>query len=403
MKKIPFLTILLASALLISCSHPTAAPLSASATPAGTSTPAYMSCTILHIPATPPALGADFGDRGHISGPTDAPVTIVVFSDYQCPACAFLAASLKQIRLVHTEDVRLIYINTPLSSRDKDALSTQAVEAAAMQGKFWEMHDLLFEKLAEWSSLSPEAFVAWVSQQAASLGLDQKKFQVDFQGKEVADHLHKVVQSSTDPSISPPILFVNSTTRYAGLADAASLDSVIRMEALSPRQFSTCPSWIINPLKQYLVTLHTIKGDVVIQLFPDKAPMAVDNFVSLARAGWYDGITFYKMIPEFLVMSGDPSETGMGNPGYLFKTETSTGLRFDKPGLVAMDNSGRDTNGSRFLITLAPAPQLNDQFTIFGKVLSGLEVLSSLSPRDPRPGIFLPPGDKLLQVNVEER
>ncbi len=95
-----------------------------------------------------------------------------------------------------------------------------------------------------------------------------------------------------------------------------------------------------------------------IQLFPDKAPLAVNNFVSLARRGWYDGITFYKMLPGFLVSTGDPSETGMGNPGYLFKTEISTNFFFDQPGLVAMDNSGPDTNGSRFLITLAPAAQL---------------------------------------------
>lgn len=361
-----------------------------------------MPCTLLHFPATPEALGAEFGDRGHAAGPANAPVTIVVFSDYQCPACAFLDVSLKQIRLTHAADVRVIFVNTPLSDRDKDAFATQAVEAADLQGKFWEMHDLLFEKQAEWSALTPAAFESWSVQQAAGLGMDPVQFQLDFKGKTVADRLQRSIRSSTSQSISPPMFFVNSNSRYTGLADFASLDTVVRMEALSARQFTSCPAWVIDPLKQYVATLHTAKGDVVIQLFPDKAPLAVNNFVSLAQKGWFDGITFYKMLPGFLVMTGDPSETGLGNPGYLFKTEISTSLHFDRPGMVAMDNSGPDTNGSRFLITLAPAAQLYGQYTMIGKVLSGMEVLSTLTPRDPKPGLYLPPGDSLINISIQE-
>jgi cyclophilin family peptidyl-prolyl cis-trans isomerase/predicted DsbA family dithiol-disulfide isomerase len=361
-----------------------------------------MACTLLHFTATPEALGAEFGDRGHAAGSPNAPVTIVVFSDYQCPACAFLDVSLKQIRLTHATDVRVIFVNTPLSDRDKDAFATQAVEAADLQGKFWEMHDLLFEKQAEWSALTPAAFESWAVQQAAGVGMDRVQFQTDFKGKTVADRLQQSIRSSTSQPISPPILFVNSNSRYTGLADFASLDTVVRMEALSARQFTSCPVWVIDPLKQYVATLHTAKGDVVIQLFPDKAPLAVNNFVSLAQKGWFDGITFYKMLPDFLVMTGDPSETGMGNPGYLFKTEISTSLHFNQPGMVAMDNSGPDTNGSRFLITLAPAAQLYGQYTVIGKVLSGMEVLSVLTPRDPKPGIYLPPGDSLINISIQE-
>jgi cyclophilin family peptidyl-prolyl cis-trans isomerase/predicted DsbA family dithiol-disulfide isomerase len=361
-----------------------------------------MPCTLLHNPATPVALGAEFGDRGHIAGPVDAPVTIVVFSDFQCPACAFLAASLKQIRLTHTTDARIIYVNIPIPSRDKDALATQVVEAADLQGKFWEMHDFLFERLSEWSGLTPAAFETWIIQQVASIGLDPAKFQGDFKGKIVAERLQRTIQSSASQAISPPILFVNSTARYTGLADFSSLDTVVRMEALSARQFSSCPTWVINPLKQYIATLHTGRGDVEIQLFPDKAPMAVDNFVSLARNGWYDHITFYRKVPDLLVMTGDPSETGMGNPGYLFGTEISSSLHFDRPGLVCMDNSGPGTNGSRFFITLAPAAQFDGQYTVIGMVLSGMNVLTALAPRDPKPGITLPPGDGLISVTIQE-
>jgi peptidyl-prolyl cis-trans isomerase A (cyclophilin A) len=102
-------------------------------------------------------------------------------------------------------------------------------------------------------------------------------------------------------------------------------------------------------------------------------------------------------------MTGDPSETGLGNPGYLFRTEMAAGLRFDQPGMVAMDNDGADTNGSRFFITLASNPQWNGQYTIIGQVLSGLDILSALTSRNPQPGIVLPPGDELIRVTIEER
>jgi cyclophilin family peptidyl-prolyl cis-trans isomerase/protein-disulfide isomerase len=409
MKKSPSLFTLLTSAFilvscLISCSgapvtHPSASP----ETPKPASTPTVMPCTVLHVPVTPEALGAEFGDRGHMAGPAGAPVTIVVFSDYQCPACAYLAASLKKIRTDHPTDMRLVYINTPLAERDKDALAVQAAEAADLQGKFWEMNDLLFEKQAEWSALAPGEFAAWATQRAAGLGMDAARFQADFQGEVVAGRLQQAVQASGSPSILPPVLFVNSTSPYSGLADFASLDAVVRMEALTARQFSACPPWGIDPLRQYVATLHTAKGDAVVQLYPDKASLAVNNFVFLARQGWYDGVTFYRVLPNLLAATGDPSETGMGNPGYLFETEIPAGLRFDQPGMLAMDNSGPNTNGSRFFVTLASHAELNGQYTIFGRVLSGLEVFSALAPRDPQPGVFLPPGDELINVTIEER
>jgi len=411
MHKILFGFFLLAFALiLVSCTPASPAGLSTQPSPpvvtpayAATSTPAAMPCTVLHVPATPAALAAQLGDRAHATGPANAPVAIVVFSDYQCPYCALLAARLHLILQAHPNDVRLVYVNTPLSDRDKDALATQAVEAADLQGKFWEMHNLLSDKQAEWSALSPAAFQAWVVQQSARLGLDSAKFQADFNGKTVADRLKQALQSTAAQPIVPPLMFINGTSPYTGLADFASLDSVVRMEALTARQFSDCPSWVIDPLKQYIATLHTSKGDVVIQLLPDKAPQAVNTFVTLARSGWYNGITFYKVLPDFLAMTGDPSDTGMGNTGYLFQTEISASLHFDVAGVVAMDNSGPNTNSGRFFITLAPAEQLYGLYTVFGKVLSGLPALSTLAPRNPQPGVVLPSGDGLINVTIAEK
>ena len=362
-------------------------------------------CFLLHYPVTPEsAMGAQFENRGHIIGPADAPVTIIAFSDYQCLPCAFLAASLRQVRLAHANDVRLIYLHAPQNDRDKDILAIQAVEAADLQGEFWTMHDLLFEKQAEWSALAPADFESWAASQATGLGMNSVRFQSDFNGPEVADRLKLSTKSIAGVQpFSPPLLFINSSKPYTSLADFASLDMVVRLDALTARQFSACPAGSVDPLKQVIVSFQLDKGYVVLQLFPEKAPQAVNNFIFLARSGWYDNITFYRVLPGLRVMSGDPSGTGLGNPGYLFTTEIPAGSHFDKPGMLAMDNDGPDTNGSRFFITLAPAPQLDDQYTIFGQVLSGLEILSSLTPRNPQPGVYLPPGDVLIKVTLEER
>ncbi len=393
--------------ILVSCSpapaivNPT--PL-ATPTPGPTATPASIPCTLLHFPVTPEAtLGAGFEGRVHVSGPADAPVTIIAFSDYQCLPCAFLAASLRQIRLAHPNDVRLIYLHAPQTDHDKDNLAIQAVEAADLQGKFWEMHDLLFEKQAEWSALAAADFEAWAAAQAAGLSMEVARFRSDFEGPAVADRLQQAIQSAGVQPFAPPRLFVNSSSPYTGLADFASLDTVVRLDAMTVRQFSACPLESIDPLKQYIITLHTAKGDVVLQLYPEKAPQAVNNFIFLARSSWYDGITFYRVLPGNRVMTGDPSETGLGNPGYLFETEIAPSLTFNQPGMVALDNDGPGTNGSRFFITLVPAPQLDGQYTIFGQVLSGLDILSALTARDPQPGIVLPPGDELISVIIEER
>jgi len=403
------IAILVSVFILVSCAPApaTAHPVfMATPTPESTAMSASMPCTLLHFPVTPEtALGAGFEGRGHVSGKVDAPVTIIAFSDYQCLQCAYLAASLKQIRLTHSNNVRLIYLHAPQMERNKDNLAIQVVEAADLQSKFWEMHDLLFEKQVEWSVLAPADFEAWATTQAAGLGINATQFHSDVEGPVVADRLQQALQFTAGvlQPFAPPLLFINNLSPYTSLADFASLDKVVRMYALTARQFSACPPWSIDPLKQYILTLHTDKGDVVLQLLPEKAPQAVNNFVFLARSGWFNDITFYSVLPDGRVMTGDPSETGLGNPGYLFETEIATGLRFDQPGMLAMDNDGPDTNGSRFFITLGSNAQWNGQYTIFGQVLSGLDILSALTARNPQPGIMLPPGDELISVTIEER
>jgi cyclophilin family peptidyl-prolyl cis-trans isomerase len=288
--------------------------------------------------------------------------------------------------------VRLIVRYLPDARFDKSALSMQAAEAAHLQGRFWEMYSLLFAKQPEWYSLDPADFPAWVREQVEGLGLDAAQFEADFSGEQVGARVQQAIQQAGDITYLPPLLYINSTSPYNGMADASSLDQMVRLAMLEGRKFHNCPRWSIDPSRQYILTLHTSSGDVVSQLYPEKAPLAVNNFVFLAREGWYDDITFHRVEAGFVIQSGDPSGTGYGNPGYYFVSEAAPGLSFDRPGLVAMANAGRDTNGSQFFITYAPAPQLDGQFTIFGQVLTGLDVLEGLSA-----------GDLLLSVTVEER
>ena len=141
----------------------------------------------------------------------------------------------------------------------------------------------------------------------------------------------------------------------------------------------------------------------MLQLYADKAPIAVNSFIFLARQGWFDGVTFHRVISGFMAQSGDPTGSGRGNPGYLFKNEIDPALKFDQPGVLAMANSGPDTNGSQFFITFAPQPSLDGQYTIFGRVLSGMDVLESLTLRDPETNPSLAPGDKILSVEITEK
>ncbi len=169
-----------------------------------------------------------------------------------------------------------------------------------------------------------------------------------------------------------------------------------------PKQWSSPPPMTIDPAKQYFAVLKTEKGDIRIQLFADKAPQTVNNFVFLARQGFYDNTTFHRVIPGFMAQGGDPTGTGSGGPGYRFADEFHPDLKHDSEGILSMANAGPNTNGSQFFITYAPQPHLDGRHAVFGKVVSGMDVLKALTPRDPRTNPTFS-GDRLLTVVIEER
>jgi len=147
-------------------------------------------------------------------------------------------------------------------------------------------------------------------------------------------------------------------------------------------QYSVPPERI-DATKRYFATVKMAQGgEFVIQLRADKAPITVNSFVFLACKGYFNGVTFHRVLEGFMAQGGDPTGTGMSGPGYEFVNEDSD-LTFDKEGVVAMANAGRDTNGSQFFITFGPADFLNGGYTIFGQVVQGMDVVNGITRRDP--------------------
>ena len=158
----------------------------------------------------------------------------------------------------------------------------------------------------------------------------------------------------------------------------------------------------IDPTKSYFAVIHTDKGDLRVELFAKEAPQTVNNFVFLARDGFYNDLTFHRVIAGFVAQAGDPEGTGRGGPGYTIPDEAS-GMPF-LAGTVGMAKKPDQPNsaGSQFFITYTDQPQLNDEFTAFGRVVEGMDVLNALTPREPEAGQDLPPGDKILSIEILE-
>ncbi len=204
-------------------------------------------------------------------------------------------------------------------------------------------------------------------------------------------------ESATVPSADEAITDTADTTDSTTAAAGAVAD----VEPVERNGFYTAPpEMVIDSAQYYYATLQTAQGDIRVQLFADRAPTTVNNFVFLAREGFYDNTTFHRVIEDFMAQAGDPTGTGTGGPGYQFEDEFDPYTEFDRGGLLAMANSGPGTNGSQFFITYEPTPWLNGLHTIFGEVIEGREVLDSLSLRDPMAASE--PGDLIESITIEE-
>ena len=182
---------------------------------------------------------------------------------------------------------------------------------------------------------------------------------------------------------------------------AAPPTAPVTEEDAAALQWSSPPTMEIDPSQSYEAVFRTEIGEFRVRLLADQAPMTVNNFVFLAKQGYYDNTTFHRVLPGFMAQGGDPTGTGGGGPGYTFEDEFDPDLLFDQAGRLAMANRGPNTNGGQFFITYAPTPHLNGLHTIFGVVVEGAEVLSRLKPRDPLANPDFQ-GDRLVSVEIIE-
>ena len=157
------------------------------------------------------------------------------------------------------------------------------------------------------------------------------------------------------------------------------------------KQWKQPPAMQIDPKKVCQAVIETSKGTIELELYPEYAPKTVNNFAFLAGEGFYDGVTFHRVIANFMIQGGDPTGTGMGGPGYRFEDEFDGNPLRHEAKVISMANAGPGTNGSQFFITHLPQPHLNNRHTVFGKVVSGHDVVDAIAQ-----------GDKMVKVTVTQ-
>lgn len=341
-------------------------------------------------------------------GGEDAYITLIEYSDFQCPACASVAPMLQQLAAAYPDDVRLVYRHFPLVSIHPNAQkAAEAAEAAGAQGQFWEYHDMLFANQADFASADAaaarESFIGY----AQDLGLDVERFTEELDG---GVYLAQVDGSRAEAMAlsmpgTPSIIFNGQLLTGEQIPPTYYYwDAVVQLTLLEQRMYDAPPPMTIDVDAVYHARVTMADGQAfVIELLPQSAPETVNNFVFLSREGWFDGITFHRVLPDFVAQTGDPTGTGFGGPGYFIPNEIDTALTHAETGMVAMANSGADRNGSQWYVTLGDVSQLDGGYTIFGRVIEGMEVVQGLTPRDPATDPEAPAGDQIESITIEEQ
>jgi cyclophilin family peptidyl-prolyl cis-trans isomerase/protein-disulfide isomerase len=390
-----------------------------------------MECTIV------PPIGPDeqvtsvlppVSDEDWSIGAEDAPLTIVEYADFQCSYCARAGLALAEFQKKYPDQVRYVYRHFPLNFHEKAPMAAYAADAAGRQGKFFEAEDVLYLNSTIWSTLETlDEFEAWLKENFPKSieGLDMAQWEKDFADPELRSKVDGAFDEVVATGIinGTPTVFLNWNF-YQGSMDEATLKKFLELFKLQKRLYSECPPMIVDTAKQYRAIIDTEKGQIVMELYADKAPLAVNSFIFLANEGWFDGTIFHRQIPEFVVQGGDPSGSGVGTPGYQFANETND-LAYGEPGWVGMANSGADKNGSQFFITFSLSDyyqkaisksnetasdehklteeriaeevtkelaKMSENYTIFGKVVEGLDVAENLAA-----------GTLVLSVKIEEK
>jgi cyclophilin family peptidyl-prolyl cis-trans isomerase len=305
-------------------------------------------------------------------------------------------------KYIKTGQLKLVYRYMAFLGQESQ-WAAEAAECAAEQGKFWDYHDKLFasqngENQGAFSQDNLKKF-------AADLKLDTAKFNQCLDSGKYADKIKQSNDAAGQLGVnSTPTILINGV--YIPGQALGSLDSIIpyfTWLGTKPKQYTTAPDKVIDLAKKYTATIEMAQGDIVIELYADRAPNTVNSFVFLAKNKFFDGVTFHRVLEGFVAQGGDPSGTGIGGPGYTCNDEIDSSLNFDQPGMLAMANSGPNTNGSQFFITFAPRSELNGKYTVFGRVASGMDVAQKIARRDPQQNLSAPPGDAIQTVVITEK
>jgi cyclophilin family peptidyl-prolyl cis-trans isomerase len=318
----------------------------------------------------------------------------------------FAAEVLPQIKdkYIETGKMRFVYRHMAFLGEESQ-WAAEASECAGEQDKFWEYHDKLFasQKGENQGAFSKDNLKKF----AADLGLNTTVFNQCLDSGKFADKIKKSNDDAGQLGVTgTPTVFINGI--MVPLQYLSALDVLIPWLgwlSSNPKQYAA-PDKVIDMAKKYTATLKTAKGDIVMELYADRTPTTVNSFVFLAKNKFYDGLTFHWVLTDagkLTAQAGDPSGTGLGGPGFTCNDEPDPTLTFAEAGVLAMVGSGPNSNGSQFFITLGPRPDLNGKQTIFGRVISGMDVAQKLAPRDPQKDPNAPPGDVIQSVVIEEK
>ncbi|MDF1512355.1 MAG: thioredoxin domain-containing protein [Anaerolineae bacterium] len=304
----------------------------------------------------------------------DAEITIYEYSDFQCPGCGGMYPVL-QAFIENNPNVRLVYRHFPLDFHQYAMITAEAAEAAGAQGKFWEMHNLLFDTAQEWSGLDANGVRAKMSEYASALALDVAKFDKELDDGIYTAKVTSQYEESRDLGLPGTPTFIYNGVLYPsdiGLSYQGLEAFMTIMKNQDTLFYTEAPEQTVSADDQFVATLKTTKGDIVVNLLAESAPTHVNSFIFLAQESWYNGAEFFFVRDNFVAVTGDPTNSTVGYPGYYCQGEEQ-GV-FDREGLLGMLSNGQ------FFITLgADAAQLTGQFALIGQVTEGLDLLDDIT------------------------
>ncbi len=338
----------------------------------------------------------------HMLGRSDAPVTIILYHELSCDDCPEIVAALEGLVEADPE-VRVVYRHYAVGEDGR--IAAELTESAYEQGgeaAFWQMVDILEAEQTRWKGAEPDTLRDLFEGYAEDAGLDAAQVRRDLAEETYRARVEFSAASARQVGVpASPALFVNDLLIQQPpltVEEMALMATVVRVRA----RYAVPPPQVIDPERDYAAWILTEKGTIAVDLFADLAPETVNNFAYLACSGYYDGLTFHRVVPGFVAQAGDPTGTGIGGPGYTIADEfAGSALRFDREGWLSMAHtSAPNSAGGQFFITLGPADHLNGAFTIFGQVVEGMAVAHALSPRDPASAAA--PGDAIETILVRE-